>query len=241
MIRRFAHPNVIKPGMPAFIVILGLLLGGALAVTPSPQSPPPPDWEYTLTSMGLVDVQLLHSEIRVDLKYSTTDNFLGLDVYGALEKCFLQKEAARKLAAAQDLLTSLKPGWHLLIFDGARPRRIQVRMWEIVKDTPQREYVANPANGSIHNYGAAVDLTILKGDGHELDMGTPFDYFGDLAQPRLEEEFLKQGKLSEEQVGNRRLLRKVMNDAGFRPISVEWWHFDAFPREEVKKRFAIIE
>ena len=222
-------------------VIMGLVLLGSLSALASPQASSLPDWEAIMTSMGLVDVQSVHKDIRVELKYSSADNFLGRDVYGSLERCFLCKEAARKLAAAQDRLTDLKPGWRLLVFDGARPRRIQTLMWEIVKGTPQQKYVANPATGSNHNYGASVDLTIVDADGRSLDMGTVFDFFGDLAQPRHEEDFLKQGKLSEGQVENRRLLRKIMADAGFFSISTEWWHFDAFPRDEIRKRFAIIE
>jgi len=224
-----------------FSVIAGLALLGGLSALASPQASSPPDWEAILTSMGLVDVQSIQRDIGVDLKYSTADNFLGRDVYGSLEKCFLRNEAARKLAAAQDKLTHLKPGWRLLVFDGARPRRIQALMWEIVRGTPQQRYVANPATGSNHNFGVAVDLTIVDADGQELDMGTAFDFFGDLAQPRYEEDFLKQGKLTEGQVENRRLLRKIMIDAGFLSISTEWWHFDAFSRDEIRRRFAIIE
>jgi D-alanyl-D-alanine dipeptidase len=219
----------------------------ALALGPAPGAPIPgqtgasPDWERVLTGMGLVDVQAVCPEIRVDLKYSGTDNFVRQDVYGDLDKCFLQKEAAAKLAAAQKKLTEIKPGWRLLVFDGARPRRIQAQFFAIVKGTPQQQYVADPARGSIHNYGAAVDLTIVDAAGREVDMGTPFDFFGDLAQPRLESEFLAQGKLAREQLDNRLLLRKVMTSAGFLPISNEWWHFDAFPPQEVRARYKIIE
>jgi D-alanyl-D-alanine dipeptidase len=188
-----------------------------------------------------VDAQSVCPDIVVELKYATSDNFLHKNVYGDLKKCYLLKEAAQKLAAAQKSLTALHPGWRLKIYDGARPRRIQAAMWALVKGTPQQPFVANPETGSIHNYGAAVDLTVVDEKGHELDMGTPFDFFGDLAQPRLEEASLKQGKLSAEQVQNRHLLRKVMTEAGFISISSEWWHFDAFPKEEVRKRFKIIE
>lgn len=219
----------------------------ALWLGPAPGAPVPgqaaalPDWESVLKGMGLVDVQQECPEILVDLKYSSPDNFIGQDVYGDLDKCFLQKEAAAKLAAAQRKLTELRPGWRLLVFDGARPRRIQARFFAIVEGTPQQQYVADPARGSIHNYGAAVDLTIVDAGGRELDMGTPFDFFGELAQPKLESEFLARGKLTRDQLDNRLLLRNVMTSAGFRPISNEWWHFDAFPPKEVRARYKIIE
>ena len=194
-----------------------------------------------LVRQGLVDIQQLDPTIKVELKYSTADNFLGQDVYGDLEKCFLQKQVALKLVEAQKQLKSINPGYSLKIFDGARPRRIQVKMWEIVKNTPQQEYVADPQKGSIHNYGAAIDLTIVDDKAQELDMGTPYDFFGDLAKPKLETRFLKQGKLSKEQVKNRKILRKVMTRAGFQTIPNEWWHFEAFPKPEVRKKYKIIE
>ncbi len=221
--------------------VIGCLLISGTAAAAVQQTPSPPDWERILTDLGLIDVQKVCGEIQVELKYSTPDNFLHQDVYGDLEKCFLVKEAASKLAAAQRSLAGLRPGWRLKVWDGARPRRIQTAMWALVKGTPQQSFVANPATGSIHNYGAAVDLTLLDEKGRELDMGTPYDFFGDKAQPRLEDELLKQGVLTPEQVQNRRFLRKVMTEAGFIPISGEWWHFDAFPKEEVRKRFKIIE
>lgn len=223
------------------VVLAAWLLGPAPGAPVPAQTAASSDWERVLTDMGLVDVQAVCPDIRVDLKYSSPNNFVRQDVYGDLDKCFLQKEAAAKLAVAQGKLTELKPGWRLLVFDGARPRRVQARFFAIVKGTPQQQYVADPARGSIHNYGAAVDLTIVDADGRELDMGTPFDFFGDLAQPRLEAEFLAQGKLAREQLDNRLLLRSVMTSAGFLPISNEWWHFDAFPPKEVRARYKIIE
>jgi len=101
--------------------------------------------------------------------------------------------------------------------------------------------VANPKAGSIHNYGCAVDITISDMSGTRLDMGTPLDFFGELAQPRYEEKFLKEGKLTEEQVANRRLLRKVMYAAGFQGIKNEWWHFEAFDKKHIRKTYSIVE
>jgi D-alanyl-D-alanine dipeptidase len=221
--------------------LFGCLLVFGIAAASVIQSAPSADWEKIFTDLGLVDVQQVCGDIRVELRYSTEDNFLHKDVYGDLGRCFLLKEAAAKLGAAQKALAALKPGWRLKVWDGARPRRIQAAMWAIVKGTAQQAFVANPETGSIHNYGAAVDLTLEDEKGRELDMGTPYDFFGDKAQPRLEDDLVKKGQLTPEQVQNRRLLRKVMIDAGFIAISSEWWHFDAFPKEDVRKRFKIIE
>ncbi|MCP4134600.1 MAG: M15 family metallopeptidase [bacterium] len=199
------------------------------------------DFEKGLIEQGLVDVQTLNPDIRVDLKYSTTDNFLGVDMYGSLTKCYLVKEAARKLARAQTCLTKIKPGYRLLVFDGLRPRRYQYKMWDVVKGTARQRYVANPRYGSIHNYGAAVDLSIADAAGKELDMGTPFDSFSKRAQPRYEQVYLKKGKLTKKQIENRELLRAVMKQAGFHGLRIEWWHFNAFPKSVIKKKYKIIE
>ena len=218
----------------------GLLLLFAASM-PATQESGPLNWDRALSDLGLVDVQTISPDILVELKYATEDNFLHKNVYGDLKKCYLVKEAASKLAAAQKNLAALKPGCRLKVIDGARPRRIQSAMWALVIGTPQQPFVANPKTGSNHNYGAAVDLTIVDEKGRELDMGTKFDFFGDLAQPRLEDTLLKNGSLSANQVQNRQLLRKIMAEAGFISITSEWWHFDAFPTAEVRKRFKIIE
>jgi D-alanyl-D-alanine dipeptidase len=101
----------------------------------------------------------------------------------------------------------------------------------------QRLYVADPKIGSIHNYGFAVDLTLADAAGREVDMGTGFDDFTPLSEPRLEERFLAEGRLSDDQVTNRRLLRGVMEEAGFRHLPLEWWHFDAEPPDLVRRLF----
>ncbi len=190
---------------------------------------------------GLVDIQRLDHTLRVELKYSMTDNFMHADVYGDLEACYLQRDIARKLVKAQALLKKRHPGLFLKVFDGARPRRVQVIMWNIVKGTDQQKYVTSPAKGSIHNYGSAVDLTITDVQGNDLDMGTPYDFLGELAQPRYEERFLAAGKLTKEQIEHRALLRNTMISAGFSPIPNEWWHFDGLPRSVVTQRYKIIE
>jgi D-alanyl-D-alanine dipeptidase len=114
-------------------------------------------------------------------------------------------------------------------------------MWDIVKGTDQQQYVASPKAGSMHNYGASVDLTLATVEGEPLDMGTPFDFFGPLAQPRFEQKYLETGDLTETQVRNRRILRASMMKAGFQGILSEWWHFNAFARDTIKARFKAVE
>jgi len=213
------------------VIVIGLItVATSLADQPS---------RYNIED--IVDITTLNDRILVKLAYSTTENFLHEDVYGNLETCYLRKEAAEKLDKAQTLLEKKREGYRLVVYDGLRPRDVQYKMWRLVKGTPQQGYVADPEKGSFHNFGAAVDLSIIDDKGSLLDMGTPFDYFGDLAQPRYEERFLKEGKLTKKQIENRSLLREVMQKAGFQGIIDEWWHFNAFSYDEVKRRYRIVE
>ncbi|NQT63319.1 MAG: M15 family metallopeptidase [Candidatus Marinimicrobia bacterium] len=213
----------------ALICLLPLLAGQELSL------------EEQLQKQGLVNIHTLAPDILVELKYSTSDNFLSADTYGELENCYLQPKAAAMLKQAQDLLKKSHPELTLLVYDGARPRSIQQKMWTLVVNTPSQDYVANPDRGSVHNYGSAVDLTIATNDGVPLDMGTAFDYFGKLAQPRHEARFLKEKKLTQEHIDNRLLLRDVMIQAGFLSISIEWWHFNAVPVKVARSQYQIIE
>jgi D-alanyl-D-alanine dipeptidase len=226
----------------------------AAAIKAEESAPPPPRPELPLPlvmspieqrirNAGLVDIATIDSTIFVDLKYSTADNFLGLDVYGDFDKCYLLPDVAEKLKCSQEALRSRFPFYRLLVFDAARPRSIQAKMWDTI-NVPYYErskYVSNPANGSLHNFGAAVDLSIMDERGIELDMGTPYDYFGELAYPREEERMLEEGKLTHIQLLNRELLRSVMEEGGFMGITTEWWHFNSCSRNEACEKYRIIE
>lgn len=200
-----------------------------------------PSLEQKLIEQGLVNIQTLAPDILVDLKYSSADNFLNADTYGDLEDCYLQPKAAEMLAQAQRTLRAAHPDLTLLVYDGVRPRSIQRKMWALVVNTPSQDYVANPDRGSVHNFGSAVDLTVATLDGVPLDMGTPFDYFGKLAQPRHEAHFLKTGKLTQQQLDNRMILRDAMTQAGFQSIRIEWWHFNAVPVKVARSDYKIVE
>ena len=192
-------------------------------------------------SLQLVNINDIDSTILVDLKYATTDNFTGIVLYEGLEDACLQPDVARMLAEAHQYLKKSHPGLRLLVYDAVRPLSVQRAMWEHVKDTRYHRYVAHPDRRSLHNYGAAVDLTLADSLGHPLDMGTSFDHFGRAAGIGNEQELVEQGLLNKQQVLNRQLLREVMRYAGFRSISGEWWHFNACSLQEAKQRYTIIE
>lgn len=179
--------------------------------------------------------------ISLDLRYRTTNNFMQSNLYGDYPGCYLHKDAAAKLKVAVSLLKERRPGWKLRVLDALRPREIQVKMFAKVKGTSQSKYVADPRDGSGHNYGMSVDVTLEDEKGKEIDMGTPFDDFTPLAQPRYEQMHVKNGKLTKEQYDNRLLLRSVMRQAGFNSLQQEWWHFNARGIKTIKSRYKILE
>lgn len=203
--------------------------------------------ESAMKSQKLVDVQTLDPSILVELKYSTIDNFVKKDVYGDLTRAYMQPLAGQRLAKANALLKRQHSDLRLLVYDAARPRAAQWKLWKALPqyaENERRKYVADPRKGSIHNYGCAVDLTIARvnGNGYEpLDMGTIYDFFGVLAYPSQEQRLLKEGKLTKEQIKNRLLLRSVMRQSGFTSIEYEWWHFNALSREKAMMMFRIVE
>ena len=133
------------------------------------------------------------------------------------------------------------PGFKLLLFDCLRPGSAQKVLWSFVRGTPQQKYVADPERGSIHSYGLAIDLSLQDAEGREVDMGTPYDQFDELAEPRHEDRFLSEGRLTKTQIENRQLLREVMTAAGFQGLPHEWWHFDAKPPTEVRRHHQILD
>lgn len=197
--------------------------------------------ELYLDSLGLMEIKKICPDIIIDLKYSTTDNFTGKILYQDLKTAYLHPLAANKLSRALELLKKEHPHLNLLVYDAARPLSVQKAMYNAVKDTKYRAYVANPSRTSLHNYGLAVDITICDSTGVALDMGTDFDYFGKLAGILREEEFVSQNLLSHNQVNNRRLLRSIMQEAGFSPIRGEWWHFNATSLSEAQNKHPLIK
>lgn len=218
------------------IAVSCILIAGAQALKAAPPSPAlslakNPDFVKVSGMPGLL----------IDLRYASKNNFMGVNLYGNFNKAWLHKTAATKLRRAVEILREEHPELRLMVLDALRPRSVQRQLFKKVRGTPQQKYVANPDKGSIHNYGFALDITLATAAQKELDMGTPFDDFRRLAQPRHEKEFLKKGLLSKKQVQNRLILRKVMTKAGFIQLPIEWWHYDALPGSRVRAKYKIIE
>lgn len=167
------------------------------------------------SNMQMVALTQLIPQLTLDLKYSTTDNFIKQRLYPrGLQETYLRLPAA---SALQKVQAALKPmGLALKIWDAYRPYSVTEKMWEPVKDD---RYAANPATGSGHNRGIAVDLTLISlHSGKELDMGTSFDHFSDTAHSNFD-------KLPTEVLKNRKLLKTLMEQHGFKVLDTEWWHF----------------
>ncbi|SHN16686.1 M15 family metallopeptidase [Flavobacterium xinjiangense] len=167
----------------------------------------------SISDTTLVNLKDYSQDFVYDMKYATTDNFLKAKVYNCAE-CFLRLKTVKALIEVNTAFK--KKGYKIKIFDCYRPLDIQKKMWKIVSNP---EYVANPAKGSIHNRGGAVDITLVSIDGKELDMGTPFDFFGKEAGHNFTD-------LSQEVKANRMLLKEEMTNANFNSFDSEWWHYN---------------
>ncbi len=182
-----------------YLVLLGLLLT--------------PAWADTSELVELIKVD---PRLKLDIRYATPSNFLGFAVYKQ-PRAFLQKPAALALKAAHDDLRAL--GFGLVVFDGYRPWSVTKLMWE--RTPPEkRAYVANPKNGSRHNRGCAVDLTLF-----DLETGQP------VSMPSAYDDFSVKAHAdypggTADQRRHRSLLREVLENHGFLHLESEWWHFD---------------
>ncbi|MBU0558763.1 MAG: M15 family metallopeptidase [Bacteroidota bacterium] len=166
------------------------------------------------TDTSIVLLKNIDSTFITDVRYATADNFTGKVLYNT-DKVYLRRIVADSLSAANHFLKN-NYNYSIKIFDGYRPLSVQKIMWEVF---PDDRYVANPATGSMHNRGAAVDITLIDSLETDLDMGTEYDDFTKKAHYECSE-------LSAEVKANRKLLRDVMIKFGFEPIETEWWHFD---------------
>lgn len=170
-------------------------------------------WQTPHAEEPLVDVQSLIPDVRLDIRYAGSDNFAGRRLY-PVARCLLRRSVAERLAEVQKELAGM--GLALKLFDGYRPWSVQKLLWEVL---PDERYVADPAKGSRHNRGAAVDLTLVDAEGRELPMPSAFDEFSEKAH----RDFMD---LPEEALRNRTLLEQVMARHGFVGLPTEWWHFD---------------
>jgi zinc D-Ala-D-Ala dipeptidase len=175
-----------------------------------------PPIEENKREADLVELIKLDKSIKLDIRYARNDNFVGKPVYTEA-RAFMQRDAAEALVKIHKMLK--KQGLGLVIFDGYRPWSVTKLFWEVTPED-KRIFVANPKNGSRHNRGCAVDLSIYDRKTKKfLEMPTEFDDFTEKASPTY------QGA-SELQTKNRELLRSVMEAEGFTVNKNEWWHFD---------------
>ena len=195
-----------------------------------------------MAQQGLVDILSVDSTIRVSLMYSRADNFTGKVLYTDLREAYLHPKAATALAKAQQALKKLRPELSLKIYDATRPMSVQQKMWNTVAGTKKSIYVSNPRNGGgMHNYGLAVDVTLCKAaTGDTLDMGTKVDFLGTYAHIDNEAGLVERHIITPEAKRNRELLRKVMTEAGFKPLKTEWWHFNLVSRAEAKAHYKAV-
>jgi D-alanyl-D-alanine dipeptidase len=179
--------------------------------------------------------------IAVDLRYAGVRNFVGRDLYGTLDCAWLHRLAAEGLERAAARLEADAPGHRVLVLDSLRPHRVQIQLWDHLDGTGLRQYVADPARGSIHSFGMALDVTLLDAQDSELDMGSGFDEMTDVSHPRLEAVHLASGVLTPTHLRQRELLRRAMAAGGFNGVDNEWWHFDMLDRSHVRQTFTRVE
>lgn len=160
-----------------------------------------------------VNLRSVNNDFILDMKYATKNNFMKQNVYECSE-CYLRLKTIKQLIKANN--DFLKLGYRIKIFDCYRPLDIQKKMWEIV---PNADYVADPKKGSVHNRGGAVDITLVDNKGNELDMGTPFDFFGEEARHDFQNH-------TDEIKKNRAFLKEIMLKNNFISFDSEWWHYN---------------
>lgn len=183
--------------------------------TPEPEPTPAPLPEQKTVKLHKSDWVNVR-DIIPSMEYNiirATENNAFKTIFYSIDACILRAGTAAKLKEAQKL--AQQDGYTIMIYDAYRPLSAQKKMFEILPDT---RYVANPANGSRHNRGAAVDITLLK-DGMQVDMPSAYEVFSDASH--------RTSKLmTGEQRENMNYLTKIMEKCGFTTISTEWWHYD---------------
>ena len=195
------------------VVCAAAIFAACATVAQSPPKEPGP-----FRAAELVELVKVDPTIHLDVRYATSNNFTGRPVYRQARAC-LQRPAAEALVRVGRSLR--EKGYGLLVFDGYRPWSVTRLFWEITpKDKRERGFVANPAKGSKHTRGAAVDLSMYElATGKEADMPSAYDEFTDRAAPSYT------GGTAEQRA-RRDLLRAEMEKEGFVVDTGEWWHFN---------------
>lgn len=226
--------------------MLALLLSAVAAlpaVAATPESTPMKSADSIMMRMGYVDVAASDPSIAVELMYATDRNFVGSNMYvEGPTRAWLHPDAAKALLKAAAELKRTNPQLRLKVCDASRPMSAQKRMYRTVRGTAKAPYVSNPANGGgLHNYGLAVDVTLIDAHGRELPMGTPVDHLGREANIDREEQLVARGVITAAERDNRMILRRVMKAGGFKPLRSEWWHFNLVGRSEARRRYKLLD
>lgn len=168
---------------------------------------------WVLIQKPLIDLAKFSDQFTYEIRYATSNNFIGETLYDC-PKCLLRPEVAEALLEANKYFH--EKGYRIRIYDCYRPLDVQKKMWTKM---PRPGYVGNPyGNGSIHNRGAAVDMTLETLEGCHVEMGSEYDHFGKAAH-------IDNYDFSKEILENRKILFEGMRKFGFAPIRTEWWHF----------------
>jgi D-alanyl-D-alanine dipeptidase len=176
----------------------------------------PPKEDHPFREPDLVEIVRLDPTIRLDIRYATANNLVGRPVY-AESRAFLQHPAAEALARVSRALKA--KGFGLLVFDGYRPWSVTKQFWDLTP-ADKKVFVANPKNGSRHNRGGAVDLTLYDlANGREADMGGAYDEM-------TARSYVTYDKGPRNALARRELLIDAMESEGFFVYAYEWWHFD---------------
>ncbi len=222
----------LRPGRAVLLLSLGLLLFPACRSTPAafrivPVRPvaeliheakavQPPPQPAGLRTPDLVDLKAMIPTVRLDIRYATSGNFLGTPVYAAA-RALLQRPAAEALARVAKALAA--EGFGLIVHDAYRPWSVTWVVWQATPEH-QHDFVANPAMGSVHNRGAAVDVSLYRLlTGRVVKMPSGYDEFTARAAARYPGGSAKARRLRDR-------LRRAMEAEGFAAIESEWWHFD---------------
>jgi len=178
----------------------------------------PPRETGNFREPDLVEIVKLDPTIRLDIRYATTNNFMGRPVY-AQPKAFLQRPAAEALVRAHQSLKA--KGYGIVVFDSYRPWSVTKMFWDAATDEQRKiEFVANPRKGSRHNRACAADISLFElSTGREVEMPSGYDEFTERAYPTY-------AGGSAEARARRDLLRQAMEAVGFTVYHAEWWHFD---------------
>ena len=171
--------------------------------------------------MNLIKITKKIYPVEIEILYATKKNFTGEKIYKRND-CYLHKDAIpyfeKSIKLAEKLNLKLK------IFDTFRPAEAQWKLW---KHTPDEKFIAHPEKGSPHSRGVAIDLTLVKKNLKELNMGTKFDNFSNKS-------YHGNNTISKDAQKNRYILLGIMMSAGWDFFKNEWWHYQLFNSKKYK-------